>query len=162
MKLYQLIFPLTLASIVVAGCVRFGAQNSDVYSASFGLLDAQDHLTPANRIPYRLGLRYGWKLTAHTSKSTVRVKEIFKLPGNAPWAGNLVDSEKVKNIKQKLSESGDLSEKVSEVKIGPQEETEILQPYWFIEGDPQGTYSISIFVENKFITNFTFQVFSEQ
>lgn len=153
---------LFVLALLATGCVHVWTPSTEVRSVSFGRPDEADNLVPTNRIPYQVGSPYAWKLTVHSSKSKFRVKEIFKLPSSAPWSGATADSERVKIIKEQRSQSGDMSTKEFDVETDFMEETEVIQPYWIIDGDPQGTYSISIFVENKFVTNFNFQVVREQ
>src|ERR1019366_10294668 len=84
----RLTLPLTVISLMlVTGCAHFRNQSLESYSASFGLIDEEGNLTPTNRIPYRLGEVYGWKLAIESSKPKVRVKEVFELPGDARWTG---------------------------------------------------------------------------
>lgn len=150
--------------MVVTSCAHIRTQNTEAYSASFGLLDNADNLTPTNRIADQVGTMYAWRLTVHSSKSKVRVKEVFKLPGSAHWGGNAMDIDSFKIISDWHSQNGDMKITEYDLKIGliGDNESQVTRPYRVNNTDPQGTYKISIFVEGKLIKKFTFQVVGEQ
>ena len=162
MKPYQpILLAVVAALMVIMGCAHIPSPGTEVYSASFGLLDGANNLTPTNRIPHQVGVMYAWRLTVHSNKSKVRVKEVFKLPSSAPWTGNPSVPDAMTIISERRSQSGNISVKEFDLEIGVTShgETKMTQPYQVINGDPQGTHKISIFVEGKLIEEFIFQVF---
>ncbi len=148
--------------MVAVGCAPIHTRNTDVCSVSFGL-DNGDSLVPTNRIPHRIGVHYAWRLVIHSTKSNVRVKEIFKAPGSAPWGGNTWTPDGMKIISDKHSQSGNIHVEEFDLEIGltsPQE-TVFVQSYEVVDGDPRGTHRISIFVDGKLIKKLTFVVMGE-
>jgi hypothetical protein len=155
---------LTITSLIVAtGCAHVPTPSTEVCAASFGILDEADNLTPTNRVPHRVGLYYAWRLTIHSSKSKVRVKEVFKLPASAPWVNEASVPDFMKMISDRRSKSGNIRTEEFDLKMGLKgyQETEIEKPYRVVDGDPQGTHRISLWVEGKLIKQFTFQVVGE-
>ena len=166
MSKFIFIFSFVLAvtlSCVFAGCAHVQTKSTEIRSVLFGLFDDDDYLLPTTQIPYVTGLHYGWALTVHSAKNKVRVKEIFQLPATAPWLND--DSQVpdgIKVISDWHSRSGDVRISEFDVELKPNgnaaDETDIIMPYRIVNGDPKGTYEISVFVEGKFVRKFTFQV----
>jgi len=158
------VLSLTITSLIVAtGCAHVHAPSGDVCSASFGILDEADNLIPTNRIPHRVGVYYAWRLTIHSSKSNVRVKEVFKLPASAPWVNEALVPNFMEMISDCRSRSGNIRTQECGLKMGLKDyqETEIVKPYRVVDGDPQGTHRISVYVDSKLMKQFTFQVVGE-
>ena len=156
---------LTMTLIVVIWITYF---HTDVVEASFGIV-RNDYFIPTNRIPNRIGVEYAWSLKIHSTKTKVRVKEIFKLPGSAPWTDHASPVEWMETTSRNISKSGDVSVRECDLQMEQAEAMglvdmntfEYMQPYVVIKGDPSGEYRISIFVDGKFIKEFVFQVSGE-
>jgi hypothetical protein len=130
--------------------------------ASFGILDNADNLTPTNRVPHRVGLLYAWKLTIYSREDKVRIKEIFELPAGASWGENASVPHGMTIISDQRSPSG--NRRIQEFDLAIEkgsEETEFIQAYRVINGDPLGNHIISIFLDGQLIKEFTFQIVSE-
>jgi len=179
------ILPLTLISLLlVMGCAHVHAprpdrtQSLESYSASFGLIDEAGNLTPTNVIPHRVGVVYGWKLAIESSKPTVRVKEVFELPGGARWTGGTLP-DRMKLVSLSLSKDGSIREQEFDMQIFSNAElqgmhdagtnprvvvgkgTAFMEKYGIVDDDPRGTHRISIFVDSQLVNRFTFQVVGE-
>jgi len=164
--------------MLVTGCARVRTQSLESYSASFGLIDETGNLTPTNVIPHRVGVVYGWKLAIESSKPKVRIKEVFELPGGARWTGGaLPDGTEL--ISLNISKNGSIREQEFDMQIFSDVELQglnnkeknqrivvgkgvgLTEKYRVIDGDPQGTHKISIFVEGQVVNKFNFQVMGE-
>jgi hypothetical protein len=159
-----LILSLTMAALIVnTSCAHFHTPSTEVCSVSFGVADDAHNLTSTNRIVHQVGVQYGWKLTVHSSKSKVRVKEVFKLPDSAQWTANQSVTNAFQVISDHRSPSGNISVSEYDLEMGRTgyEESELTKTYTVINGDPKGTHKISIYVEGNLIQEITFQVVDE-
>lgn len=153
--------------MMLIGCAHLQTKNTEVRSISFGLFDDDDHLFSTTRIPYVIGIHYGWALNVRSTKEKVRVKEIFKLPAMAPWIkDDLSISDSVKVICDWHSQSGNIRISEFNVKMKPNSNaadgTDIIMPYRIVHGDPKGTHEISVFVEGKLVKKYEFQILTPE
>ena len=129
---------------------------------SFGIYNNSDNLTLTNRIPYRVGLVYAWKLTIYSREEKVRIKEIFDLPDGATWGESTSVPDGMTDRGVQHSPNG--NRRVQEFDLAMKkgcEETEIIQQYRIIDSDPVGNHKISIFLDGVLIKEINFQVVKE-
>ena len=127
--------------------------------AVFGLYDGAGNFIPTNRIPYRVGVQYGWKLSIYSRENQVRIKCIFELPGRGVWSASPTVPEGVTLISNEISPGADKSTREYDLKIrkgGPT--TTLINAYGVAIGDPTGTYKISLFLDGQPVKVFSFQV----
>ncbi len=157
--------PPSKKACVISPNVHFHSTNNEIYTALFGLINQNNgELIPTNHIVYAIGTHYGWKLFVHSGKSNVRVKEVFELPTNAPWvndSNSLPPAAGLKTIQQWHSPSGNIATNEYELdmaSLGNNDQCEMDTPYYIVNGDPQGKYKISLYVDSNLVKAFDFWV----
>jgi hypothetical protein len=124
-----------------------------VAKAEFGIfrVDESGSLTfiPTNKVPLQEGTSYGWQIQLDGYEGSVTWKEVFKLPKPAEtW----VNSENV-------TISEDRTEAVTVRTV--QTEDGIIANSWSVAaGDPVGNHKIEIYIDNRRVASFNFEVVS--
>jgi hypothetical protein len=139
--------PTTLTKPVVK-LVTPPAASVQIQQAQFGIFDKNNKFIQTTRVPYILDQDYGWVLKLKTTQPRVKIKEELILPTPpAKWEGNgfALSADKRKAVQEKLlsTQKGSL---------------ETIGMWGIVEGDPHGKHLINLYVDNKLIRTFHFNV----
>lgn len=140
----------------VGWCANAGAAPPvEVIRAEFGTFpkpgESGPPFTATRFVPLVPGQSYGWIALVKPTSAKVRWREEFTLPA-APtvWGG-----EKPPDTIQSLS--GDRRTSVTEGEATPAKGV-IFNSWSVAPGDPTGTYRIRVFIENRLVETFDFDV----
>lgn len=128
--------------------------NIKVVRAYFGLFDTNSSgklsFKKSNRIPLVAGQLYGWIIVLKSDKSTVRLREEFRLPlAPKTWGKENTEENNTVSPDGKLH----ITEREVDVSKG------VITNAWGVApGDPDGTYVIRVFIEDQLLATFEFDV----
>src|SRR4051794_15496115 len=78
-----------LALVFVSGCSDSEPEPGvKICSVTVGAIDADGKFASAEKIPFRVGTKYGYELSVHSTSGQVKVKEMLDLPQPAKWDEN--------------------------------------------------------------------------
>ncbi len=123
--------------------------------AEFGVLRVnaknQGKFTPTNRVLLYQGGKYGWRIQLKNYKGKVTWKEILRLPKPPEtWATD--DG-------QSLSLSANGVEAVTNRTVFTNDGK--IENFWtMVPGDPGGKHQIQVYIDNRLISSFDFEVIS--
>ncbi|WGV24055.1 hypothetical protein [Halotia branconii] len=126
-----------------------------VSKAEFGVLridsNGESNFTPTNRILLSQGGKYGWRIQLKDYNGEVTWREVLQLPKRPEtWATD--DGEN-------FSVSKDGSESVT--KRTQMASEGVIENFWTITpGDPGGKYKIQVYIDQRLIASFEFEVIS--
>ncbi|MBD2596971.1 hypothetical protein BCD64_03555 [Nostoc sp. MBR 210] len=122
--------------------------------AEFGIarVDARGKVNfiPTFRVPLQEGSKYGWRIQLKDYQGEVTWREVLRLPKPPEtWATD--DGEN-------FSVSADGTESVMRRKTTANDG--VIQNYWTIAaGDPPGKHKIQVYIDDRLIATFDFEVF---
>ena len=99
-----------------------------------------------NEMVFKPDSTYGWFMYIRTNKENVEIQDVIHLPEKGIWPEktDLIISDNKKNA---------MSKRIVSTSKG------IIQGGWAItEGDPKGTYVEDVYVDNKHIKTFFYQI----
>ncbi|WP_414551461.1 hypothetical protein [Anabaena sp. CCY 0017] len=123
--------------------------------AEFGVLrinpKGQGKFTPTTRVVLYKGGKYGWRIQLKDYKGKVTWREVFRLP-KAPETWATDDGET-------LSLSADGVEAVTTRTVFTNDGK--IENFWtMVPGDPGGKHQIKVYVDNRLVGSFDFDVIS--
>lgn len=150
-------------AVVFALAVSFGCgpaePESPKHSFEFGLIDPNDQIVETTEIPFRVGLRWGWRLRVDPQGS-VNVREVLTLPAGATWrfknAPAPPEGGPSKQEDVRISSDGRVF--TNQITIKAEEPVERLSDYRIISDDPVGEHRLEIFLDEKLVEDFSFTV----
>lgn len=128
-------------------------ENIKVTKAEFGVFrrDKGGKITfiPTKKVPLEEGLAYGWRLQLKNYKGKVTWKEIFRLP-KLPLTWGTQNGE---NFNLSNNGTAAVTTRTDEVKQG------IVKNSWKVTpGDPSGNHLIEVYIGDRHIASFEFEV----
>jgi hypothetical protein len=126
-----------------------------VSKAEFGVLrvdsNGKSNFTPTTRVLLNQGGKYGWRIQLKDYKGEVKWREVLRLPKRPEtWATD--DGEN-------FSVSADGIEAVTKRTELPSDG--VIENFWTIApGDPGGKHTIRVYVDDRLIASFEFEVIS--
>ncbi len=154
------LIPWAIASFTVHDLVYSQPANVKsitVNKAEFGVLrDSSSHKStfiPTNKVILKEGNKYGWRIHLKNYQGVVTWREVIKLP-KVPetWSTNSGEDFS-------LSTNGTeaVTKRIQEAKKG------VIENFWTITpGDPAGKHTIEIYVNDRCIASFNFEVISKK
>ncbi|AFY50479.1 hypothetical protein Nos7524_4737 [Nostoc sp. PCC 7524] len=133
------------------------AQQINVTKAEFGFakIDSQGkfNFTPTTRIPLEEGSKYGWRIQLQNVQGEVTWREVLRLPKPPEtWA-----TDNGENFKLSTDGSEAVSNRTQLAKDG------VIENFWTITpGDPPGKHIIHVYVDDRLVGNFEFEVIPRQ
>jgi len=125
-----------------------------VINSEFGLFnqtpDGKGEFVPTRQVPLVANQAYGWIVALRTDKPTLRWREEFQLP-TRPDSWGPPDTAGRRRI------SADGRSAISERRVSPVNGV-IFNTWAVAPGDPPGRYRIRVYVENRLVETFDFQV----
>ncbi|MGD0189187.1 MAG: hypothetical protein ABSD74_00445 [Rhizomicrobium sp.] len=134
-----------------SACAAGATPNVQIAQAVFGLFDSYSNtaqFTPSNAVPMKVGQVYGWRIFLKTAATSVRFREVFKLPA-APHSWGTAEAGKMV--------SGDFTTSTIERDV-PVTNGYIEHRWNVAAGDPSGTYVITVSVDGAPAATFEFVV----
>ena len=121
-------------------------------SAKFGSFDVLGELTESARIPYEIGMEYGWRIDLREVPGKIIVEENFKLPAVADWILRDPNEEIV-------FAEGRHAKRIKILPADAKGDSRILSGSWLIaKGDPQGRHRIRLTVNGHRFTTLEFAI----
>ncbi len=131
--------------------------NISVTKAEFGVakVDSQGKITfiPTMKVPLEKGKKYGWRIQLQNVKGEVTWREVLSLPKPPEtWATDNGEN---------FTLSSDGTEAISKRTQLPKDG--VIENFWAIApGDPPGKHKIQVYIEDRLIANFEFEVVAQQ
>lgn len=126
----------------------------EVIKSEFGLFnqtsDGKGEFIPTREVPLVANQGYGWVVALRTDKTTLRWREEFQLPVR-PDSWGPPDTVGQRRI------SVDGRTAITEHRVTPRNGM-IFNTWAVAPGDPPGRYRIRVYVENRLVESFDFQV----
>lgn len=128
-----------------------------VKKAEFGVLrddsNSKESFIPTTKVPLKEGKRYGWRIQLKDYKSEVTWREVLRLP-KLPNTWSTASGEN-------FSISADGTEAVT--KRTQLANKGVIENFWTVSsGDPTGKHTIAVYVDNRRIGFFEFEVVSNK
>lgn len=127
-----------------------------VKKAEFGILRDDRHgmsFIPTNKVPLREGKRYGWRIQLQDNQNQVTWREVLQLP-KLPNTWSTASGENfsiLPNGREAVTKRTQLAHKG------------VIENFWTIAaGDPTGKHTISVYIDNRRIGFFEFEILSPQ
>lgn len=131
--------PITVSDNLVVEEAVFGIRVPDKSNAGMKAL-------PSNYVPGIKGQPYGWALKIKTTLEKVKLREELVLPAPGNWT-TLGDTT--------VSEDKKIGNTTRVVPVG----AGVISNTWcYAEGDPKGTHKIRIWIEDRLVAEFNFEV----
>lgn len=136
-------------------CIKEVLPGLSVTAADIGFVtdmpDGSQVFSPSTKIPLVVNTGFGWRLSLNTNRSEVDWEEVFINP-SAPLTWNVpphtvVSSDRTQAFTRdtiKINLTGGLS-----------------NTWYFLPGDPYGTYRFRIMIENHFVCEFSIDVIQQ-
>ena len=138
---------LFILLLIAAGCARKP-------SVTFGALQG-DEIRATNRIEYRIGNRYGYRIDFPSGAGTMRLREEFALPSGAVLRTQHSDSGIRAFYEQKNSDG---SKMTREFEVDTGAESAYISGFEIIEGDPRGLHTIKLWLNGRELRTIEFQI----
>ncbi|KAF3888986.1 MULTISPECIES: hypothetical protein [Nostocales] len=138
--------------------IQQGSQSNSlsVAKAEFGIvrIDPQDYkvsFTPTNKVPLKNETAYGWRIRLKGYQGQVTWREIYQLPKAAKNWGAPASAE--------FSVSRDKTQATTQRTVYTKDG--VIGNTWTVSpGDPPGTHTIEVFVNNRQVGKFEFNLVS--
>ena len=140
-------FALFTLLLTAAGCARKP-------SITFGALQG-DEIRATNRIEYRIGNRYGYRIEFPSDAGTVRLREEFTLPSAAAFRTEHSDTG-TRAFHEQTSSDG--SKMTREFELDTAAESAYINTFEITEGDPRGLHTIKLWVNGGELRTIEFQI----
>ena len=130
-----------------------------IYSIAFGEFGENNRFTEKRKFEHEPGRQYGWKLEVNSTAGKVRIKEVFELPGTAPWPEEdpTLNDPQIKNYRRELSK--DKSKQTIEFDLICGEKMAVFgQAYTIVAGDPKGKHVITVSIDGQEAGKFPFVI----
>ena len=116
--------------------------------AEGGIFEKEDEFTPTDKIPAEEGVFYGFRLYLRGDGRSVPMRLELELPAPPKTWGNLPESE------VQISKDGRTA---SHSKMIATEK--LIEQYWAVaEGDPEGDYTVRVFIRDQLVKTFKLTV----
>ncbi|HIK08343.1 MAG TPA: hypothetical protein IGS40_27310 [Trichormus sp. M33_DOE_039] len=129
------------------------AQQINVSKAEFGIakIDSEGkfHFTPTTKVRLEEGSKYGWRIRLQDVQGEVTWREVIRLPKPPEtWA-----TDNGENFTLSPDGMEAISNRTQLAKDG------VIENFWTIApGDPPGKHTIHVYVDNRLVGNFEFEV----
>jgi hypothetical protein len=153
----DLLWLTVVALWATTSCSRTNPEpGAKIASVAIGEYDSNGKFTPTENIPFRVGGQYGYELSVHSTSGSVQVKEVFDLPQPSTWSesGDLKPGMKV--LGEETTNGGKTHIMNYEVKCDGT--TIVNRKFSIVEGDPQGLYRFTIYLDGQVVEQADLQV----
>jgi hypothetical protein len=145
-----------VSSLAVSDIVSSDSVNRKtmtVKKAEFGVLREdkanQQTFIPTTKVPLKEGQRYGWRIQLKDAQSQLTWKEVLRLP-KLPETWSTASGE---NFSISPDGMEAVTKRTQPVKKG------VIENFWTIAaGDPSGKHRLTVYVDNRSIGSFEFEV----
>jgi hypothetical protein len=152
------IVSVALPSLADNGIESYHSSNTQLITpskAEFGVLrvdpQGQSTFTPTTRVLLYQGGKYGWRIQLKNYRGQVTWREVLRLP-KPPETWSAEDGEN-------LSLSADSMQAVTTRTVYTNDGT--IENFWtMVPGDPGGQHQIQVYIDNRLIGAFDFEVIS--
>ncbi|MBW4634964.1 MAG: hypothetical protein KME30_24585 [Iphinoe sp. HA4291-MV1] len=146
---------LAVNDIVSSNSVN--AKTITVKKAEFGVVrdtsSGEETLIPTNKVPFKEGNRYGWRIQLNDHQNEVTWKEVLRLP-KLPETWSTRSGE---NFLISADGMEAVTKRTQSAKKG------VIKNFWTIaSGDPTGKHTIAVYIDDRRIGFFEFEVISLQ
>uniref|UniRef100_UPI0030DCF279 hypothetical protein n=3 Tax=Brasilonema sp. UFV-L1 TaxID=2234130 RepID=UPI0030DCF279 len=131
------------------------AETITVKKAEFGILRDNSNgnmsLIPTKKVPFQEGKRYGWRIQLNEHKRDVTWKEVLRLP-KLPETWSTSSGE---NFVISADGMEAVTKRTQLAKKG------VIENFWTVaSGDPTGKHTIAVYVNNRRVGFFEFEIVS--
>ena len=133
------------ATVLLSACHPSNALKAPVRTENFkfGIIDESGVLTGTTQVPYKWGQNYGWNVNIEPKDAEVHWKEVLTKPSSPTASSDVARNfENVTTIeKDETPKNGIISD-----------------VYAIAPGDPKGEYGLTVYVNNRVVSNSSFVV----
>lgn len=152
---------VALGILAIQAAKEQGGRGTFITSTNFGLVQPDNSIVAAARVPRRVGVSYGWSLYVYPAGDVTRIREVFVLAEGGKF-GEIgpPKSSELKVVERTISADG--REKTEVFEVRSRRAFTIRQDYTVADDDPAGHYEIKLYVDETDVARFGFEIVDEQ
>jgi hypothetical protein len=148
---FTIVAVLLLALVLASGCSDSDPEPGvKICSVAVGAIDVDGKFASAEKIPFRVGTKYGYELSVHSTSGQVKVKEVLDLPQPAMWDENEAAEPGVKFLGAETLNDGKTHIVIYELETGDKMIV-YSRGYSIAESDPKGRYQFTIYLDDQLL-----------